>query len=200
MKRFFIGLDLAMVQDFTALCLVEMVQFSELIYHHVRYLMRFPLGTLYPVIIEDIKQLLETPELKNEKNKVKLLVDATGAGRPVVDMLRAAKLRPSPVIITAGNVATYEHGFWHVPKRDLVSTLQVLLQTGRLKFAEEIPETQTLIDELLAFQVKISTDGRDTYGNDWRQNPHDDMVLALALACWYGERKKVVKFYHGLVK
>lgn len=138
-----------------------------------------------------------SPEIDND---VKLVVDATGVGRPVVDLLRAAGLRPIPVNITGGNVVTSEHGFRNVPKRDLVTTLQVLLQSKRLKFAKGIPQVKTLIDELLAFQVKISTDGRDTYGNDWRQNPHDDMVLALALACWYGERKKVVKFYHGLVR
>lgn len=30
----------------------------------------------------------------------------------------------------------------------------------------------------------------DSYGNDvgpWRENAHDDMVLAVALAAWYGE-------------
>jgi len=130
----------------------------------------------------------------------RLIVDATGVGRPVIDLLRGAGLRPIPVNITGGYAVTYEHGYRNIPKRDLVSNLQVLLQSGQLKFAKDIHQMKTLIDELLAFQVKISTDGRDTYGNDWRQNPHDDMVLALALACWYGERKKVVKFYHGLIQ
>ena len=30
----------------------------------------------------------------------------------------------------------------------------------------------------------------DSYGSDagmWRENPHDDLVLAVALAVWYGE-------------
>jgi hypothetical protein len=81
-----------------------------------------------------------------------------------------------------------------------VSVLQVLLQSGRLKFAEALPEVQAMVAELLAFKVKISTNGRDTYGNDWRENPHDDMVLALALASWNAERRKTVSVYHRQMK
>ena len=85
---------------------------------------------------------------------------------------------------------TWEGGAVRVPKRDLVSTAQVLLQSERLKIAKGLPEAQTLVDELLAFKVSISLKGHDSYGNDvgmWRENPHDDLVLAVALAAWYGE-------------
>ncbi len=74
---------------------------------------------------------------------------------------------------------------------DLVSVVQVLLQSERLKIARALPEAQTLTSELLAFKVSISLTGHDSYGNDvgpWRENPHDDLVLAVALACWYGEK------------
>ena len=41
-----------------------------------------------------------------------------------------------------------------------------------------------------AFKVSISLKGHDSYGNDvgmWRENAHDDLVLAVALAAWFGE-------------
>ncbi len=196
MNKFYIGLDLGQSQDFTALCVIEKMKKSKEALYHVRHLDRFQLGTSYPAIVQQVTVLMRSPELDNN---VSLVLDATAGGRPVADFVRNAGFRPVSIIITGGNVVNFENGFHNVPKRDLVSTLQILLQSGRLKFAEGIPQVQTLIDELLAYQVKISTDGRDSYGNDWRQNPHDDMVLALALACWYGERKKVVKFYHGLI-
>jgi len=47
--------------------------------------------------------------------------------------------------------------------------------------------------ELDGFKVSINARGHDTYGNDvgmWRENPHDDLVLAVALAAWYGENVK----------
>jgi hypothetical protein len=65
--------------------------------------------------------------------------------------------------------------------------LQVLLQTGRLKIARALPEAGVLVKEWLACHVKITTTAHDTDGA-WRDGAHDDLVLAVALACWYGEQ------------
>ena len=65
---------------------------------------------------------------------------------------------------------------------------QVLLQSGRLKVAESLPLAPTLVSELLNFRVKIGPlTAHDSYGA-WREGQHDDLVLALACAAWYGER------------
>jgi hypothetical protein len=76
-----------------------------------------------------------------------------------------------------------------------VGAVQVLLQTERLKIASSLKEAATLTAELLAFKVNINAKGHDRYGNDvgdWRENPHDDLVLAVALACWLGENQRTV--------
>jgi hypothetical protein len=44
-----------------------------------------------------------------------------------------------------------------------------------------------VVDELLRFEVKITEGGHDTYGA-WRKGAHDDLVFALALATWWGDR------------
>lgn len=160
-------------------------------YYQAQYLERLPSGTAYPVQVARIKQLHD--RLKADTNTAPLLVvDQTGVGRPVVDMLRAAELSPAAVTITGGDAVSQDGRDYRVPKRDLVSVVQVLLQSDRLKIARGLPEAQTLTSELLAFKVSISLKGHDSYGNDvgpWRENPHDDMVLAVALACWYGENQ-----------
>jgi len=56
----------------------------------------------------------------------------------------------------------------HVPKRDVASTIAVLLQTGRLRIARGLKESETLLRELLNFRVKISLSGHDTY-EAWRE-------------------------------
>jgi hypothetical protein len=119
--------------------------------------------------------------------QVRLLVDGTGVGTPVVEMFRKAGLHPVPIWITGGETTSRKGQIIRVPKRELVSVLQVLLQCQRLKFPRGIPESQILIEELLAFRAKISSSGNDTY-EAWREKDHDDLVLALALSCWYGER------------
>ena len=208
---FFIGLDLGQAADYSALAVLERIipqapapasyGTHELwrdgqpiapprtplppVYHG-RHLERFPLGTPYPKIIEGVTARLATPALQGAT----LILDATGVGRPVVDMFRAAGLKPVPVTITGGEAVTRtDDGYWHVPKRDLVGAVQVLLQSARLKFAAELPLVQTLTQELLNFKVKISAQtAHDSYGS-WRENEHDDLVLAVALAAWYAGRK-----------
>ena len=106
----------------------------------------------YPGIVERIQGLM------NEKPSAGcsyLVVDATGVGRPVVDLLRQKGLRPKGVTITGGDRGSQDGADWPVPKRELVSTIQVLLQGGRLKIAEELPNAAVLIQELLHFRVKI---------------------------------------------
>ena len=155
--------------------------------YHGRHLERFPLGTPYPAIVEAVKGRMMSPLLRGAK----LVIDATGVGRPVGDMFNAAGLHQIAVTIVGGDTNSYVDGMYRVPKRELVSVLQVLLQGARLKFAAELPDVPTLIRELLAFQVKITTAANDTYGA-WRDGAHDDLVLAVALATWYAERVKPI--------
>jgi hypothetical protein len=86
------------------------------------------------------------------------------------------------------------HGSWRVPKRELVAITQVLIQTRRLKFADVLPERELIIKELQAFQVKIKEDtGFDSY--EARSGAHDDIVLSLAMGCWYGQKARAWTWY-----
>lgn len=188
MPKFFVGLDLGQAQDYTALCALERVDVTgDKPNFHARHLQRFKLGTSYPDIVAEVKKLMCTDAIK--AGGYQLVADATGVGRPVVDLLRAAGLGVIAITITGGDVATKDDaGGWRVPKRDLVSITQVLLQTGRLKFAEAMPEVPVLVKELLSFQVKIDPKtAHDSYAV-WREGVHDDLVLSVALACWWGNR------------
>lgn len=178
-----LGVDLGQAHDFTALAVTEVDGQPK--HHKVRHLERLPLGTPYPAQVARVGEVFKK---LTGKTPPALVVDATGVGRPVVDMLRAAKLPALAVTITGGDAVSRDRRDWRVPKRDFVSALQVLLQSKRLEVASGLAEAQTLVKELLAFKVTISKQGHDSYGNDWRENPHDDMVLAVALAAWWGER------------
>lgn len=213
---FIIGLDLGQTTDYTAITVLEKLGEdtgekktgwpSPLVngvplqppiehpvyrkHYHVRHLERLPLGTSYPAQVARVKVLFDS--LVRGEKKPNLVVDQTGVGRPVIDTLRDTKLPVKAVTITGGDTVSRDGNDYRVPKRDLVSTVQVLLQSDRLKIAKGLAEAQTLISELLAFKVTINTRGHDSYGNDvglWRENAHDDMVLATALACWWGEQR-----------
>lgn len=183
---FVAGLDLGQMQDYTALAILELADRRGGVEYQCRHLQRFPLGTSYPAIVSAVKEILSKPLLLG---RCALAVDATGVGRPVVDLLRAAGLAVGAVTIMGGDTAAGGGNEWHVPKRDLISALQVLLQSGRLKFAEGLPEVATLTSELLTYQVKITPSANDTYNA--REGAHDDMVLALAVALWWCEGRDI---------
>ena len=131
-----------------------------------------------------IADLLEEPVLKG---KSRLVVDGTGVGAPVVDMFLHRGLRPVPIYITGADAISYTGRITRVPKRQLVSVLQVLFQTGRLCIASDLDLTGTLTTSLMNFTAKITPSFHETFSS-WRENQHDDIVLALSLACWYFER------------
>ena len=174
----------------------EKVTQDRRVEYHLRHLERPELGTPYPAIVERVCTLLHAAPLRAVTT---LIVDATGVGRPVVDLLREADLdaRIIPITITGGDSVTYEPRGreYRVPKRDLVGVLQVLVQQEprRLKIAEGLPLGATLAAEMLNFKAKISARGHDSYeagpaGGDWREGAHDDLVLAATLPCWYAEK------------
>jgi hypothetical protein len=181
-----IGLDLGQSSDFTALAVAERTYPPGAARHTltVNYLRRWPLGTAYPAIVADVAALVQRRPL----DWPGLAVDETGVGRAVVDLFRQAQLeaRLHPVWITGGHATSAADGTWHVPKKELVSTLQALLQSDRLRIAS-LPERELLVQELLAFRVKVTAGGTETF-EAWREKDHDDLVLAVALAAWLAER------------
>lgn len=200
---YIVGVDLGQAFDHTAVCVLQ--QDSKLepgprgetitCRYQARHLERFTLGTPYPAQVERIGAIVahigKVAGLRSGSTLLRLVVDQTGVGRPVVDMLRKAGHAPLAVSIHGGDQTTRDGSEWRVPKRELVSVLQVLLQSKRLQVASELAHAETLVREMLAFKVEISKTGHDSYGNDWRENDHDDLVLAASLAAWAGERLPV---------
>jgi hypothetical protein len=201
-NKYFLGLDLGQAADYSALAILEAQGQDSAREYHCRHLQRWPLKTPYPAIVADTAKIIRSEELKGQHCPV-LAIDATGVGAPVVDLFkeelkqvrgRGANYRPAsvvdlfPIQITGGDQVTHEGGFTRIPKRDLVSTAQVALQSERLKVSTQLSEAEILTKELQNFQVKISLDtAHDSYGA-WREGTHDDLVLAVCLALWQAEK------------
>jgi len=190
--NYIVGVDLGQSNDPTALVALE-VDAEAL---NVRHLERLALGTPYPDQVARIAALVAAEPLAG---RCALAVDATGVGAPVVDLLRRAvpRVMLTAVTITGGDNLVKGGLNWHVPKRDLIAAAQMALQQGRLKVAKSLADSETLVAELLAYRVSISTNGHDSYENDWRQAPHDDLVLALAIAVYVAGRYRPGSIYRA---
>lgn len=194
--QYLVGLDLGQTTDYTALCVLEQSQCPDPAVRDrpgaaylCRHLERIALGTPYTSIVQHVARLVEREPLRG----CPICIDQTGVGRPVVDMFRQARV-PGwiiPVTITGGAGWRQEaDGSFHVAKRELVSCLQVLLGQRRLRCVASLPEAATLTRELQGFQVKVSASGNEQFGA-WRESVKDDIVLAISIAAWFGERSAV---------
>jgi hypothetical protein len=207
--EYVLGVDLGQVHDYTAATVVEVLhtepedeRHRQLVFearrkglpppalappvYHARHLERWR-GLTYPRITAEVKWLMGTLP-----GPATLVVDGTGVGRAVVDGMREAGLTPKPVTITSGmSVNRGAGGYFRVPKVDLVGVVAVLLQAERLKIARQLSLTPILAEELRTFEVRHGALGRDSFGvaASWRQDAHDDLVLALACALWWAERR-----------
>lgn len=193
MSDYFAGVDLGQSRDFTAIAIVERAEragewdaaayaYRKVTTLQLRYLKRVPLGTPYPEVVERVRSVMRSPAMTGRRY---LAVDATGVGRPVVDLLRRADVGGTlwPVLITGGDTEGSGQGYFRVPKRDLITGLQVLLQRHGLEIAGRMSFSETLLKEMADMRVRVSAGGREQYGA-WREGQHDDLVLAVALACW----------------
>jgi hypothetical protein len=189
---YFTGLDLGRSGEFTALAVVERAQPDDgrhdpaSLAYAVRHLERFAPGTPYHAVFARLAQLFARAPLAGTW----VAADQTAVGRPILDALRRSGVRYSvrAVTVTAGHASHRdERGGWLVPKKELAGTLQVLLQSGRLKVADALPEAATLLREMESFRAEVTPDPGDDLAS-WREREHDDLVLAVALAAWSGER------------
>lgn len=182
-ERFYIGLDLGRKQDPTAVAVVERREvvsreldpvtraFPRRILTVARHLERLELGMSYEEVVERVKALMRRAEMKGDKT---LVVDASGVGLPVVELLTRGGLgcEVVAVTITGGAQGRWNGEGYNVPRRDLMDGLRVMAAAGEILVARGVWEGEVLVEELL---------GLDEEG---RSRGHDDLVMALALACW----------------
>jgi hypothetical protein len=197
--EYFAGLDLGQAADYTALAVVERAEFAcerdaatwerrrETVLR-LRYLERMPLGMGYPEMVDRVREVMESRALSGAARH--LVIDGTGVGRPVVDLVREARImgcRLWPVTITGGSEESCVEGMYRVPKRDLITGFQVLLQTGGFQIASGLAGAAELVREMGEMRVEISGSGHERFGA-WRKGSHDDLVLAVSLGLWCARR------------
>ena len=115
--------------------------------------------------------------------KTRTLIDATGVGAGVADILH----RNHGVSQTRITIVGGEGGGNSVNRERLLQNLAIMLEQNRLTIAS-IPEYQPLLTELRQFSIKSLPSGRTRW--EVPSNCHDDITFAAALAAW-GMRRRV---------
>jgi hypothetical protein len=191
---YIVGLDLGKSADFSALIPlrktgVKVVPDSDrkpLPVYAVRAVKRWSLNTAYTTVIEDVVRLFADREFAGGH----LVIDATGVGAGVVDSFRQAKPAATihSIVITGGHTESRRpNNVRHVSKTILIHLALMCVLQERIKFARRIPEADVIKRELSNYTMRISPSANETYSA--RDSEHDDLVLALALAVYLGDRR-----------
>jgi hypothetical protein len=154
-EYFFAGLDLAQVEDFSVLVILNKAR-------EVVYVDRFNK-------LDWALQLNRIKAACDRFNKAHLLVDSTGAGGPIFEALQRAGCRVEG------------YGFTVASKAALINSLALTLEQ-RLIVLPEAKLCPELIDELEAFEYSVNDSGHVRTSSP--SGMHDDCVIALALAAW----------------
>jgi hypothetical protein len=195
-----LSVDLGTKGDYTAIVLLEVVprrqekgkplhlheDYTVINEIHCRFMERMELGTKYTEVVERVKEIYLHPE---NQGRTLLIVDETGVGIPVIEMMRSRGLPPIGITITGGKSVTNKDTGYTVPKRDIVSTLQVIFQSRRLKLSRGLPEeaVRHFVHELNNFKAKITESKHDTY-EAAKESDHDDLVMSMGMGVWYINR------------
>lgn len=145
--------------------------------YEVGHLARVPLGTSYVAIAMHLRDLLSRLPPGTEA-----IIDETGVGQAVAEIFQSCGVTPTRVTITDGDQVNGNEPAFRVPKLDLISTVQALLDQRLLKIRRDLPEAEILVRELKDYVVQFTPLGAMTFNA--RSGKHDDVILALALACW----------------
>lgn len=153
-QRYVAGLDLAKVEDFTVLCILDAEE------RRVVFLDRFHR-------VDWSVQVARVSAATKRYGNCHTLVDSTGPGEPVYEALRKA------------GVSAKAYTFTQRSKGALIDGLAIRLEKHELTLPrpELCPE---LIDELEAFEFSVTDSGNVRTSAPSGQ--HDDCVIALALA------------------
>ncbi|HWR52800.1 MAG TPA: hypothetical protein VN428_16940, partial [Bryobacteraceae bacterium] len=194
-----VGVDLGQRQDYTAITVLDRSVYNigrdpvwlgmktETLYA-IRFLRRLPLGTPYTEVVETVGALVDQLNSRQPLSPPTVVADATGVGAPVMEMFRNMRMpgELKPVLITGGEKAVFD-GVWKVPKRDLIAGVQLMLEHGELTMAKNMEYAAELAKEMVSMRVRVTGSMNELY-TPWRERDHDDLVLAVALACWWAKR------------
>jgi len=179
-SRFYLGLDLGQSRDYSAIAVAERRVELTGRRNRITYqdetetriilsdLERIPLRTPYPDVVEIVRAVTQ----RYRGRSLQIVMDATGVGAAVRDMLARAQLRVSVfgVTITGGDRVTAAWNGYHVPRVDLLANLRVLLEKRMLEVTDTGREAENLRHELVRWSRRRAT--------------RDDLIFATALACW----------------
>ena len=211
MKEYAVLVDLAKKRDFTAIMVMkdspQVVLGNELLkqpnkvvhYYDIVYIAQKQ-GAWYHAIVQEIEELMQRATLVENAD---LIVDGTGVGEGVVEIMREQGLQPIPIITTNGGLVREVYADVaevfpgaprlgmrtlqeiHVPKTDLVAAGQLLVQQERVRVAAGLKWAEEAREQFKSFRGKINERTKKKVYEAETEEEHDDIVICFLMGAWW---------------
>ncbi len=185
-----VSLSLGTVAEPNALVMVQpRTVFSELgdrwsrsskNFFDVTWIERFPAGRPIPAVVARACELISDKRLADNYT---LLLDITSTGAAPARAFESRGIYPTLIDLTNTAEVGQAGSSLQVPLRDAIGAAQMVLQTARLKVASGLDLAETLVADLTAFDPEPVARNMDLRGGR-----NADLVFALAVALWWGDR------------
>lgn len=164
-------------------------------------------GITYEESVDRLETIMRHADLSRNSD---LLVDGTGVGDSVIELIRKRGLNPMPIIFTgAGQVreivapagAVFKTAAGqpelsrlaivkeiHVPKEDLVHAGVLLMEERRIQVVPTLYWAADFKAQLVAFRGKVNERTKKTSYNAATEADHDDEVVCYLMAAWWMTR------------
>lgn len=188
MRYFLLGFDPAQTRDYAALAAVEVTRNdNDLLLRLFALERRQRLS--YPDLVSWAAAALKIPDFNtNVTRPPELVLDSTGVGIAIRDLLIKAGVSPIAVSWTSGNVVTKDdERNYHVGKAVLVGKFIAAFDAGRFLVNPNLPMYPQFEKELLAYKAEISSRGNAVF--EAGKGEHDDLLSACILATWWAEAR-----------
>jgi hypothetical protein len=166
-------------------------------YYVIRHIERLPLGLDYTAVGRRLAEAVAWIRNRKPNRTVRLHIDQTGLGKPVIDLLRSqlAGVRKTTItgaILTATDRldGLYASPEVRVGKQFLATRTLTLAELDRIHLPDT-DEARLLLEELKSFEGRVRDTG--SFSVEAKVGSHDDLVISLALACLFDPLKQRVK-------
>jgi len=121
------------------------------------------------------------------RGRTKLIIDGSGLGRVVSDLLWEQSVDHHAMQMVAGQNWQRKGRYVNVGKTFLLETLSMLFATGDLTFARDLPLRDDILAELETFQLTSTAAGNQIITQGRTAAGHGDISIALAAALFGSE-------------
>lgn len=192
-SHYWLGVDLAQAQDNTALVVIHDEQLPvwagpqrQALGERTRtitYADKFK-GVSYPDVVSHVIRVMTREPLRG---RTRLVVDGSGLGRVVSDLLHDAGVQHTAIQMTAGQNWKRSGRYTNVGKTLMLENLSVLFATHELQFAQDLALREDILAELETFQLETTAAGNQVITQGKSGAHHGDLAIALAGAAFASE-------------